>query len=281
MVQPRNIVLLLAGLALILTASMCGLGASQSGAPAPLPTEALNIPSGQGAALTQQALANVTPAAAPAEPTQAPAQTSVPVILLPSPTAAAEATARPPAPEIPESRRVTLEYPPRIRSGDSDIVRLTLEVDTLGNVTPTAETKGNVVTGQTVQIPNLYDTHDVIAEARLDLAGVDVRPGDEISSPLLPGQSVTFYWSVQPIGSGTFRGTAWLFLRFVDKVTKAESRRPLSAQPLEISTTDLLGISGGLARTAGGVGSIVGAVLGFPFADDILKWLWKRVRKGS
>jgi hypothetical protein len=31
-----------------------------------------------------------------------------------------------------------------MRAGDSDIVRLTLEVDDLGNITPTAEIEGNV-----------------------------------------------------------------------------------------------------------------------------------------
>ena len=35
----------------------------------------------------------------------------------------------------PERRRLTLEFPPQIRAGDSDLVRLTLEVDDLGNLT--------------------------------------------------------------------------------------------------------------------------------------------------
>jgi hypothetical protein len=170
-----------------------------------------------------------------------------------------------------------LEYPPKIRTGDSDVIRLTLEVDTLGNLTPTAEVQGNLVTGKIVQIPNLYDTHNVIAEARLDLAGPEVRPTDTISEPLLQGQSVTFYWSVRPITSGTFRGTAWLFLRFVDKVSMVESREAISAQPVQIQATSFLGLNGNLARTAGGLGSIVGAVLGFPFVDDVLKWLWSRI----
>lgn len=268
MLRRRNVLLLLAGAAVFLTGSMCGFGSAPANSmPPPAPTsEAFGTPSGGGV------------------PTQAAELTSLPVMIMPTPTAAATTLppqAALPAPAIPETRRLTLEYPPSIRSGDSDIVRLTLEVDTLGNMTPTAETQGNVVTGQTVQIPNLYDTHNVIAEARLDLAGVDVRPSEDVSSPLLPGQSVTFYWSVHPSGSGTFRGTAWLFLRFVDKVTKQESRIPLSAQTIEISSADLLGINGSLARMAGGLGSVVGAVLGFPFATDILKWLWKRVRRGG
>ncbi len=261
MLPRRNVRLLLAGAMIVAAGWACGFGAAQSGAPAPAPTsEEMAAPAGPAATATAAAAVPIT-----ILPTQAAIQPTEPA--LPAP---------PPA--IPESRRLTLEFPPNIRAGDSDLIRLTLEVDTLGNVTPTAETKGNTVKGQTVQIPNLYDTHDVIAEARLDLAGVDVSPGGDISEPLLPGQSVTFYWSVHPGSSGTYRGTVWLFLRFVDKATKQESRIPISAQTIEISTSDLLGMGGGLARTVGGVGSALGAVLGFPFADDLVKWLWRRLR---
>jgi hypothetical protein len=181
-------------------------------------------------------------------------------------------------PAIPERRRITLEFPPEIRSGDSDIVRLTLEVDDLGNLTATAQMAGNNVAGTTVEIPNLYETHNITAEARLDMAGVDVRPPELISAPLAPGQAVSFYWSVKPQGSGTFRGTAWLFLSFVNKITGEQSRRPLSAQVIEIRSAELFGFSANLARTTGAVGSLVGGIIGFPFFEDIVKFLFKRRR---
>lgn len=264
--KRRNIYPLLAGAAIIVVSAACGFGASAPGSAAPAPTEAVSalLPtSGAAPAATEQAQAVLPTAstATPQKPTEA---------LIPAPPAA-----------IPEMRRVTLEYPPHIRAGDSDVIRLTLEVDSLGNVTPTAETPGNVVKGQTVQIPNLYDTHDVVAEARLDLAGVNMSPSADINEPLLPGQSVSFYWSVQPSAAGTYRGTVWLILHFIDKVTKAETSRPISAQSVQISTSSFLGLTGGLARTLGGVGSVLGAVLGIPFADEMLKWLWKRVRGGA
>ncbi len=185
------------------------------------------------------------------------------------------------APAIPKSRRLTLEYPPHIRVGDSDVVRLTLEVDTLGNITPTAEISGNIVNGKIVQIPNAYDTHNVFAEARIDIAGLNVQPPDIQSESLTQGQPVTFYWSVQPTSAGTFRGTVWFYLRFVDKVSGAESRQTVSAQPIQIDANNFFGFSGGAARTAGGIGSVVGAVLGFPFASDILKWLFGRLKKSA
>jgi hypothetical protein len=61
-------------------------------------------------------------------------------------------------------------------------------------------------------------------------------------------------------------------------VSKVETRKAISAQPVEIEATSFLGLNGSIARTAGGLGSLVGAILGFPFADDILKWLINRIR---
>ncbi len=265
MINRRKLYLFISGTAILLVIYACG-SASQAPANSIPPTVGLSQPSGSG------------------ENTPEPAPTSVAELpLVIQPTSTAEQPSEPlpvaPPPAILESRRLTLEYPPKIRTGDSDVIRLTLEVDSLGNLTPTSEVQGNIVKGGVVQIPNLYDTHNVIAEARLDLAGPEVRPSDTISEPLLQGQSVTFYWSVRPVSAGTYRGTAWFYLRFVDKVNGTESRKAISAQPVQIESTNLLGLNGNLARTAGGIGSIVGAVLGFPFIDDVLKWLWSRFIK--
>ena len=179
-------------------------------------------------------------------------------------------------PSLPERRRLTVEFPPRIRSGDSDLVRLTLEVDGLGNLTPTAESDGHVVTGEVVEIPNLYESHHVIVEARFDLAGAEVRPAELVSEALSPGHSVIFRWSVRPEEVGIYRGTIWLYLRFVDKLTGAKSQKTLSAQIIEIEAVNFLGLSGDLARTTGVVGSVVGTLIGFPFLEDMIKWMLKR-----
>ena len=181
-------------------------------------------------------------------------------------------------PALPERRLLTLEYPPEIHAGDSQVVRLTLEVDEEGNLTPTAVVDGNEITGETVEIPNLYETHTIIAESRLDLAGVQVLPEGTISEPLSPGKKVQFFWSVRPENAGDYSGTVWLYLRFVPKDGGVETRRTLSAQVINISATTLFGLKAAPARTMGAVGSFIGAVLGFPFVDDILKYFWKRIR---
>ena len=183
------------------------------------------------------------------------------------------------APAILERRRLTLEFPSRMRAGvESDVVRLTLEVDDLGNITPTAEIGGNVLTGQVIEVPDLYETHNVTAEARLDMVGMGISPSGSILEPLSRGQSATFYWSIRPAETGIYRGTVWLHLNFVDKSTAQASRIAVSAQLIEIEAVDFFGLSVNLARTSGVIGSVVGGVLGFPFLESILKFLFRRKR---
>jgi hypothetical protein len=183
------------------------------------------------------------------------------------------------APAIPETRRLTLEFPSKMRAGvEGDVVRLTLEVDNLGNIIPTAEIAGNKVVGETIEIPDLYETHNVTAEARLDMAGMLIQPADAIYEPLKRGQSATFYWSIRPEDAGKYRGTVWLHLNFADKSTGEQSRIAVSAQIIEIEAVDFFGLSVNFARTSGVIGSIVGGVVGFPFIEDILKFLFKKKR---
>ncbi|MBK8780565.1 MAG: hypothetical protein IPO22_01885 [Anaerolineales bacterium] len=247
--SPRNIFHLAAALTILIVTFACG-----------------------GTAATPSSSSTEQPAAA-VEPTFVPVPTSTaPEEETPGETA--------PSPAIPEMRRLTLEYPPKMKAGvESDVIRLTLEVDEQGNITPTAQVEGNVITGETIQIPNLYETHMVTAEARIDMAGMDVQPAGAIYEPMTPGQSVKFFWSIRPQDTGLYRGTVWLHLVFVDRISGEESRMAVSAQIVEIEAVDFFGFSVNVARTSGVVGSIVGGIVGFPFLEDIIKFLFKRRKK--
>jgi hypothetical protein len=105
---------------------------------------------------------------------------------------------------------------------------------------------------------------------------MQVSPPELISQTLSRGQSVNFIWSIRPTDPGTYRGTVWFYLRFVDKVSGEESRRTVSAQIVEIEAVNFLGLSANVVRTFGGVGSIIGAVVGFPFFEDIVKFIFGR-----
>ena len=184
-----------------------------------------------------------------------------------------------PQPAIQESRCLTLEWSPVIRAGDADTVRLTLEVDENGNLTPTAEIEGHVTSGQIITIPNLYDTHNVVAEARLDLAGMQVVPSETASQPLRPGQSVTFYWSVRSAEVGKFRGVVWFSLRFVPLDGSPESERAIAAQTIEIEVVSFMGLKAGPVRLLGAAGAFLSSVLSIPFLEGGLRWLWKRLKR--
>jgi hypothetical protein len=197
------------------------------------------------------------------------------------PTATPEATEQeeeiPPTPElapglIDENRRLILEWPPTLRVGDSDVLRLTLEMDDQGNLTPKAEIAGHETRGETVQVPNLYDTHYVFLNADLNIANVDIFPAGERSLPLYPGRATTFYWSLSAASVGDFRGVLSTNLRFVPIEGGAEKQSPLSQQIIEIRGVTLLGLSGTGSRVLGAVGALVGSLLGF---DDLLALLKK------
>lgn len=225
--------------------------------------------------------ANYACAVAASPVAQPPADSgSQPAATFMAPQATQAASTAETQPAIPETRRLTLEYPPKMKAGaESDVIRLTLEVDEQGNITPTAQVQGNVIAGEVIQIPNLYETHTVTAEARIDMAGMDIQPPGAVFEPMAPGQSVKFFWSIRPQETGVYRGTVWLHLVFVDRISGAESRMAVSAQVVEIEAVDFFGFSVNLARTSGVVGSVVGGIVGFPFLEDIVKFLFKRRRK--
>jgi hypothetical protein len=210
----------------------------------------------------------------------------------PAPTQAGRATAAPestqvvdpaptppaPRPAVNERRLVVLEWPAAMRQDDSGIIRLSLEMDEQGRITPTAVLgTGQEIRGEPVEIPNVYDTHNVVAEARLDLAGVQAQPSNAISEPLRPGRSALFQWSIRASEPGRYRGTVWLHLHFIPlEGGQAEQQIPLTAQLISIEVVNFLGLGGGPVRLLGGMG----AVLGFGLSlDGLLPWLWKLLRR--
>lgn len=182
-------------------------------------------------------------------------------------------------PAIQEPRLITLEWPARLRVGDSDTIRLMLEVDETGTITPTAVIAGHETHGEPVNIPNLYDTHNVMVEARLDIAGLVYTPTSEVVEPMQPGQSVIFFWSVQPQQVGKYRGTVWLHLHYLPKQPAGqESRLALSAQLIEIEAVNILGLGGNAARVTGWIGAGLGSIISLDKLFDFAVGLIKRLR---
>jgi len=183
-----------------------------------------------------------------------------------------------PMPAIPERRLMVLEWPQAIRTGDSDWVRLKLEMDEQGQLTPVAETPGSQVQGQPVEVPNVYDTHEVYVVAQLRIAGMQVEPPEYGRERLLPGRSFELVWSVRPEAVGTYRGTVSAHLEFEPVAAGAAHLGSilLPAQTFEIEGINLLGLGGTPARLVGLIGTFAGSVLGL---DNLISWFWGRFRK--
>jgi hypothetical protein len=243
-----------------------------------------DLPPTQTGVLAEPTEMAIEPAPEESEPTSAshqpPPPTTAPSgpMILPTKAANLPTVAPSPQPAIQEARRLVLDFPPTIRVGGSDVVKLVLEMDDQGDLTPTAEVAGHQVQGEKISIPNLYDTHHVLAEARLDMAGVQVVPGDTISEPLLPGKSAIFYWSVSPYQVSNYRGTVWCHLKFLPKEGGDALDRPIFARTIQINSVTLLGLSVVPAKLLGSFGAILGTVIGFPFLEDILKSIFKKLK---
>jgi hypothetical protein len=179
---------------------------------------------------------------------------------------------------LQERRLAVLEWPSSIHVGDSDVLTLTLDVDQAGLLTPTAQIAGHKVTGAAVYIPDLYDTYNLVAAARLDLAGVQVSPQGMVSQPMRPGQKIFFSWSISPNQLGQYRGTLWLYLNLVPKKGGDADQLTLLAPQIQIESVSVLGLPGPVARWSGVAGTSLSLVFGFPFIESLLKKMWKWMR---
>lgn len=187
-----------------------------------------------------------------------------------------------PRPGIPEDRLLVLEWPGKIRMDDSESIILRLELDDTGMVTPALEYIDREIRSRPVDSADVYDTHNVVAQARLDMPGVEHSPLGEISEPMRPGVPVQFVWKVQPMEVGTQRGTIWLHLLFIPHDGSESTRQVLSVQKIEFEAVSLLRMGGPTARVIGTVGLFTGAFLGLDkFSSWLVEWLRVSLRKTS
>jgi len=171
---------------------------------------------------------------------------------------------------IQQKRIIILEWPRKVRIGDAQIINLTFAIDDQGNLSQAAEMYGSGAAIEPNLVESIYDTHRVVAEARLDIAGLEYEPAGEINTALLPNQSPRFVWHVRANEAGNYSGTVWLHLRYIAKEGGEEERKLLSAQIIEIEAVKLCFLDGKAARVLGSVGLVLGSVLGL---DILFSWL--------
>lgn len=171
---------------------------------------------------------------------------------------------------------IQIEAPRYLRAGDAEIVRLLLLPVSESPDTP--QTVHPTLPGD-VSFPDLLAVSTMIAEARLDLAGVEIRPDQTISEPLLPGKPALFFWSVRATQPGDYSGVAWLHLRLISP--EGENVIPLSAQEIRLQVRTLWGFSANAARWLSLLWGILTFLLGFPYLRDVVLWLGRRAREAG
>lgn len=180
-----------------------------------------------------------------------------------------------PQPALLERRFLLLDWPKTIREKDSELIILTIAMEDEGQATPTVIVTGGAKGGTPIDIPDIYETHTILAVARLDMAGVEAYR-ENIREPLFPGEPAVFRWSIRPGEAGVYRGVVWLHLELVPKAGGAIDEIVLLAKPIEIQAVTVLGLPGNLARIFGGIGLIVSTLLGFPFLQ---RWIEQRLKQ--
>lgn len=171
-----------------------------------------------------------------------------------------------PQPAVLEPRVLSTLWPRIVRLGDPGMVRLEFAPDPIG-----ASGQGGA------QPADVYETHNVLLEARLEMPGMRVSPPGLSSQALLPGQVIRLQWQVSADEAGEFEGTVWVYLRFVPRTGEAQEQILIAVKPVQVRSVMLLGlVPAGVARAAGWVGIVVGLILGLPIFDEAARRLWMR-----
>jgi len=179
---------------------------------------------------------------------------------------------------IIDGRLLTLEWPSKLRTGDSGNIRLGLELIEDSGITPPVPVRLDDKPDVEGQNGNIYDTHHIIVEAHLEMPDMPHVPTGQIYEGLLPGKPTFFSWRVRPEKKGVYAGTVWLHLNYVPKNGGEETRRVVSAQLLEIEAIELLSIGGSMGRVLGSVGVVVSLVV---VLDDLFPLILKMFQKFS
>ena len=228
----------------------------------------VGAPTAAPAASAPSLNATVSPAGAAAQtatpPPGPPAPSpAAPLPILPAATAQGQATpttrqAAEIAPGL-EPRYVELEWPPSMRLGDSNIVRISLEPVSDGYVT-TVQIDGNKVETRTITITRPAG-YTVAAVARLDGVGFDIDPRGEWQKDLPAREPVSWQWTLRPRERGKHSISASVALVWTAAAGSglpARDRAQIYSRAREVTVSDTLGLETSAATAAGLAGLVLG-----------------------
>lgn len=222
------------------------------------------------ALLAAASCAPAMPSPAVEQPTAGPdAEETTPPQSTQAPTNPAQPTpTRPgePAPTAPvELRVVELEWPARLRLGESDVLRLAL-VPSADGYTARADFEEHSLATEEVPIAR-PPGYTLRAVARLDGPGFDISPTGDQALLVPAGETVTWRWSLSPLSPGRQRLTINLLLRWepesgADRVARPPGEAQAFTQAIEVQVTSLLGLTRAQAGLFGALALILGGSLG-------------------
>lgn len=167
-------------------------------------------------------------------------------------------------PTVLEVRQVRLEWLSSMRIGDQAEISLAFEPVQGEILAPTPQGK----------FSDVYERYYLMAESRLEAAGLQVNPAKPVRESLPAGQTVRFRWQVHGESPGIYQGNVWLSLRFLPLDESPASETLIFVGEVDMHATSLLGMGGPQARMLGGVGIIVGLALSYDVIIDLIKW-WR------
>ena len=213
------------------------------------------------------------PTEAPAVQTQpaetgapAPTNTPPPIVVTPPPSIAA-----PTATPIVEERLVELEWPPEMRLGESDIIRIAL-IPSKDGYTVTAEFPEHQVITDTVPVER-PGGFGLSAAARLDGVGFAISPSVEQEYGLPLDQPLTWRWTITPLAPEQQRLSVLLRLVWTPLPGNASPAHEtvIYSKGLNVQVTSFFGLTKQQALAAGFVGLAFGSTLSLPLAAYVLR----------
>jgi hypothetical protein len=175
---------------------------------------------------------------------------------------------------IYETRRIIVEYPPQMRVGDTEVIRVIFR----GDAPSTVYFLSEYVTDVTPMDFYLdYDAFDIFVEARADSAGLGLASIKE-SRLTYPGETLWWTWTMQaPNSPGRHRVVLKLLLRSEPHLEGDIIEHVFWEKVLTIDVKTVFGLTPQQAAVLGQIGVFLGPVLTAPYWYG--KWQERRARK--
>ncbi|MBI3242972.1 MAG: phosphotransferase [Chloroflexi bacterium] len=255
--------LIVAAILVVLILAACG-GAATTQAPAATEAPAATIsPTEVPAAATAEVQTQTV------EATGAP--TSTGVIVTSPPVVTTVPAISPTATPVVEARVIELEWPPEMRLGESDLIRLAL-IPSKDGYTVTTEFPEHQTITDTVPVER-PGGFSLSASARLDGVGFDIEPGNEQTYGLPLDQPVTWRWTITPLAPNQQRLSILLRLVWTPQPGNPSPLREtvIYSKGLNVQVASFFGLTQREALAAGFVGLAFGSTLSLPLAAYVLR----------